>query len=122
MSRLAPFLALAICATEVTAQAVPLTTNRPVRRTLAGGDTARFDIALDSNWVARLTVEQTSVNVRVRAMSPKNAPINGTDASPRATELLQFEATQNGTHQVQVFAGGKDTGVHVLVPLPVTRR
>jgi len=114
MSRFALFVALAICVTEVTAQAVPLTTNRPVRRTLAAGDTARFEIALDSNWLARLTVEQTSVNVRLRALSPRNAPISGTDASPRGTEFLQFEATQKGTHHVQVFAGGNEPGEFVI--------
>lgn len=114
MSRFTPVLALALFATEAAAQAVPLTTNRPVRRTLAAGDTARFEIALDSNWLARLTVEQTSVNVRLRALSPKGAPISGTDASPRGIELLQFEATQKGTHQVQVAASGKEAGEFVI--------
>lgn len=113
---LAPLLALALWATGLAGQATPdpLALNRPIRRAIAAGDTARFAIALDSGWLARLIVEQVNVNVRVRSLSPQGATVRGADASPRGVELLQFEASAPGTHQVQVATASSESGEFVI--------
>ncbi len=88
----------------------PLVVGRPVRVTLARGDTARYAVDADSAFLIRLAVEQVSANAVVRVMSPKDRPMRGVNDAPRGVERLQVEATEKGTHQVQVFLADSTAG------------
>ncbi len=113
MLRLALTLALLSGATDLLAQAT-LTVGRPVRATLARGDTARYRVVADSADLIRLTVNQLSANTVVRVVSPKNRPMRRVNDAPRGTERLQVEATERGAHEVQVLLADSIGGEFVI--------
>ena len=53
----------------------PLAVGRPVRATLARGDTARYRVDADSATIVRLSVDQVSVNAMLRVLGPKGTVV-----------------------------------------------
>ena len=102
MLRVLLAIALLAGSTDLVAQ-TPLVLGRPVRATLARGDTARYQVEADSAFIIRLTVDQHTANTLVRVLSPKGRVLRGVNDLPRGTERLQVEATEKGLHQVQVI-------------------
>ena len=113
MPRLLIALAFFSVSTTLGAQ-TPLTVGRPVRDTLARGDTARYRVDADTGSIIRLTVDQAPANVRVRVLGPKGNQLRNTNASPRGPERVQLETTEKGTHQVQVIPVDSTAGEYVI--------
>lgn len=108
MRRRLPVLALFFAA-PLAAQTV-LTVGRPVRGTLARGDTARYRVDADSATILRVTVDQISVNALVRVTGPRGNLLKAVNAGPRGTERVQVEITAKGAQQVQVIPVDSSTG------------
>ena len=106
-------LAILPSATTLLAQ-TPLSVSRPVRATLARGDTARYQVDADSASIIRLTVDQLSANALVRVLGPKRNLLRSVNASPRGPERLQLEITEKGVHQVQVIPVDSAAGEYVI--------
>jgi CubicO group peptidase (beta-lactamase class C family) len=104
------FVAISCIVTGLSAQSTQLATGRAVRATLATGDTLRYRIALDSNSIARLVVDQQSVDVVVRVIAPGGRRVAQVDGPRRGLERVQFEATASGDYQVLVYPFKEESG------------
>ena len=113
MPRLLIALTFLSVTTTLNAQS-PLTVGRPVRDTLARGDTARYSVDADTGSLIRLTVDQVSANARVRILGPRGNQLRNTNSGPRGMERLQLEITEKGVHQVQVIPVDSAVGEYVI--------
>ena len=109
MLRTLSAIALVCFAADLSAQ-IPITLGRPVRATLALGDTARYQVDADSAMLIRLTVDQHTANVRVRLLDPERRQLRSVNGAPRGLERLQVEAVEKGTHQIQVILADSASG------------
>ena len=109
MPRLPLVLSLLVCAAPLAAQTT-LTVGRPVRATLARGDTARYRVDADSATIIRIRVDQVSVNATVRILGPKGNILQTVNNGPTGPERLQLEITASGAQQVQVIPVDSATG------------
>lgn len=110
MLRLALTVASLFVTADLLAQPAPLTPGRAVRAALASGDTARYRVDLEANSLARLTVDQLSVDVRVRVLNAGGQVVTGANGAQRGQEHLQFESAAPGSFQVQVIPVGEAGG------------
>lgn len=114
MLRTAAFLTALAGASSLGAQSVPLTPGRTIQGSLAKGDTARYQVDLEANALARLTVDQLSVDVRVRVLNARGQVVQGASGEVRGQEHLQFESTDPGSFQVQVIPVGETGGDYTI--------
>jgi CubicO group peptidase (beta-lactamase class C family) len=114
MLRTAALLVALAGASSLSAQPTPLTPGRAVRAALATGDTARYQVVLDSNTFVRAKVDQIAVDVVVRVLAPGGRPILRVDGPARGEEWFQFEATAPGAYQVQVIPFEEETGEYAI--------
>jgi CubicO group peptidase (beta-lactamase class C family) len=105
--------ALLLVTTTLSAQST-LTVARSVRDTLARGDTARYRVEADSGSIIRISIDQVSVNARLRVLGPKGNQLRNINASPRGMERLQFETPEKGTYQLQVMPVDSARGEYVI--------
>ena len=103
MHRVALIGALLCGATDLVAQPITLSVGRPVRATLARGDTARYRFDADSNVIARVAVDQISANTLVRILSPRGRVLRTVNATPRGLERLHVEIGEQGIQQIEVI-------------------
>lgn len=103
MYRVALIGALLCGATNLVAQPTTLSVGRPVRATLARGDTARYRFDADSNVIVRVAVDQISANTLVRILTPRGRVLRTVNATPRGMERVQVEINERGTHQIEVI-------------------
>ena len=101
--RVALIGALLSGATDLVAQPATLSVGRPLRATLARGDTARYRFDADSNVMVRVIVDQISANAMVRVLTPRGRLLRAVNASPRGLERLQVEIGEKGLHQIEVI-------------------
>src|SRR6187200_2373115 len=104
---------LAALPAVVSAQA-PLSIGKPVRATLARGDTARYQVEADSGFIVRLSVDQVSANAGIRVLGPKGNQLRRVNAASRGMERVQFEVVEKGVHQVQVILADSTAGEYVI--------
>lgn len=90
-------------ATDLAAQPATLSVGRPLRATLARGDTARYRFDADSNVIVRVAVDQISANTTVRVLTPRGRLVRAVNATPRGLEQLQVEIGEKGLHQIEVI-------------------
>jgi CubicO group peptidase (beta-lactamase class C family) len=103
MHRVALIGALLCGATDLVAQPITLSVGRPVRATLARGDTARYRFDADSNVIARVAVDQISANTLVRILSPRGRVLRTVNATPRGLERPHVEIGEQGIQQIEVI-------------------
>lgn len=92
----------------------PLAVGRPVRATIARGDTARYHVAVDSAFIIRVAVDQVSANTIVRVLGPRRNVLRTVNGSPRGTERLQLEIIEKGDYQLQVILADSAAGEYVV--------
>lgn len=114
MLRFAFALACLAGTADLMAQPAPLTPGRTVRASLATGDTARYQVVLDTNSFVRAKVDQISVDVVVRVLAPDGRQLLRVDGPARGEEWFQFEAPRPGAYQVQVFPYEEETGDYAI--------
>lgn len=114
MIRLSFALALLIGTADLAAQPALLTPGRTVRASLATGDTARYQVVLDSNTLVRGKVDQIAVDVVVRVLAPGGRQVLRVDGPSRGEEWFQFEAGAAGTYQIQVIPFEEQTGEYAI--------
>lgn len=114
MLRFALTLACLAGTADLMAQPAPLTPGRAVRASLAPGDTARYRVDLEANSLARFTVDQLSIDVRVRVLNAGGQVIQGANESARGQEHLQFESTDPATYQIQILPVGQGAGEYSI--------
>lgn len=114
MVRLSLLLAIVLGSAPLAAQPTPLSPGRAVRAVLAPADTARYRVDLGANSLARLVVDQYSIDVRVRVLDAGGQAIQGANFGARGQEHLQFESTEPGTYQVQVIPAGREGGEYAI--------
>jgi CubicO group peptidase (beta-lactamase class C family) len=112
MLRLLLLVALLGSGTMLRAQS-PLALGRPVRATIARGDTARYQFDADSAFIIRIAVDQVSANTIVRVLGPRRNVLRAVNASPRGTERLQLEISEKGVFQLQVILADSVAGEYV---------
>ena len=68
--------------------------NKPIEREISGSDKFIYQIALNENQYAKITVEQKGVDIRVRLMDSDNKPLNSSDfeVTNRGFETIEFVA------------------------------
>ncbi len=114
MFRTAAFLAALAGASSLGAQSVSLMPGRAIQGSLARGDTARYQVVLDSNSFVRAKVDQVAVDGVVRVLAPGGRPILTVDGPARGEEWFQFEAVAPGAYQVQVIPFEEETGAYAI--------
>ncbi len=113
-----PLLALALLAAATPLAAQPaLTVGTPVSGTVSAKDTARFTLKADSAFVVRLRADQSSGNVALRLVGPKNAAVGAVNATTAGYEELHLVTRESGVHQVQIVAGDSTGGAFTLTLL-----
>lgn len=113
MPRLLIAIGFLFAATTLGAQS-PLTAGRPIRATIAKGDTARYQVQADSGFIIRLEVDQISANTQVRLLGPRRNALRNSNASTRGAERLQVETVEKGTFQVQVIPVDTSSGDYAI--------
>lgn len=114
MFRTAILIAVLGGAADLAAQPAALIPGRAVRASLATGDTARYQVVLDSNTFVRAKVDQIAVDVVVRVLGPDGRAILRVDGPARGEEWFQFEAAAPGAYQVQVIPFEEETGEYAI--------
>ncbi|MFN2315946.1 MAG: serine hydrolase [Gemmatimonadales bacterium] len=114
MLRTTALLAALLGASALAAQPAPLTPGRAMRGSLATGDTARYQVVLDSNSFVRAKVDQITVDVLVRVLAPGGRTLLTVDGPARGEEWFQFEAAAPGTYQIQVIPFEKEAGEYAI--------
>ena len=114
MIRTAVLLAALAATSSLSAQPTPLIPGRAIQGSLATGDTARYQVVLDSNVLVRGKVDQIAVDVVVRVLAPGGRQIVRVDGPARGEEWFQFEAVAPGAYQVQVIPFEEQTGAYTI--------
>ena len=102
MNRAVLIGALLFGAIDLHSQPSALSVGRPVRATIARGDTARYRFDADSNVIVRLAVDQISANTIVRLRAPRGRLLGAVNATRRGLERTQVEITERGSYQIEV--------------------
>lgn len=96
-------LALGPVAGEVAAQRLELRQGRPVRGSLAKGDTVRYSVQLGDDWFLYGVVDQISVDVVVRLLGPDGKQRGRFDGPARGSERFSRQTTDAGVHVIEVI-------------------
>ena len=95
---------------DLAAQTTPLVVGRPVRTSLTRGDTARYQVAADSNDIVRLTVDQIGANALVRVLAPGGRVVRSVNETRTGAERVQFEVIEKGVQQIQLVVADSSSG------------
>ena len=100
-------LLIAISSTSAQTAGVPAVTlaqGSKLSRDLKGGDKHHFDLAMDENSVATISVEQRGIDVAVRVIGPDGKAVVETDLEIRKNgrETLEFVSTAKQTWKIEV--------------------
>jgi len=102
----------------VQAQDPSLAPNKPVERTIVGGESHTYPISLAAGQFMRVFVEQRGINVQVALSSPDGKPIVESDLifNQALTEPVSFEASAAGTYRLVVRSTrpASDTGKYEI--------
>ena len=103
MLRLAALCMVAACARPAV-QAPRLATGSSVERTIAMGETHRYDVELTGDQVLIAAVDQLGADVIVSAFGPDGAALAKIDSPTggKGTEQLRVDAKQPGTYRIEV--------------------
>ena len=113
--RFALFLAFGLSAAAATAQnpseVRPLESGKPVERTIAGGESQTYQIALAAGQFIRVVAEQRGMDVKLSLAGPDGKPLIESDLTSiiGAPDSLAYEAAAAGTYQMVVRANGAAT-------------
>ena len=86
------------------AQVTELRSGRPVRGTLAAGDTARYTMSVGTDHFVFGQVDQVSVDVAVRVLGPGGDVVLRASGLGRGSERFAGELKEAGTYTVEVNA------------------
>jgi len=114
MLRTAALLAALGTPFTVQAQVTPLVPGRAVSGTLAKGDTARYQVTVDSSMLVRAVVNQVSVDAVVRVLGPRGQVVLTADGPARGEERIQFETAATGDYQIQVIPFEQEVGAFTI--------
>jgi hypothetical protein len=86
-----------------------LTIGTPVERTLSGGQSHNYTVALDPNQFAQLVVDQHGIDVIVRVFSPDGKKLGEFDSpnGDQGAENVSFVARDAGVYRVEVAPLGQ---------------
>jgi len=101
---------LLTAAAPASAQSSELLRGRAVPGTLATGDTARYTVTAAASAFVWGVVDQRTVDVVVRVLSPDGTPLVRVDGPDTGPERFRFETKVAGAHQVQVIGFEGATG------------
>jgi len=109
-------------ADDLAAQATELREGRPVRGTLAEGDTARYTVELGEDYFLFGEVDQISVDVVVRLLGPDGNQRGRFGRLGRGGERFSSQTTDAGVYTIEVIPSGEATGnyeitLHRVEPL-----
>lgn len=95
---------------DLAGQHTELRKGRPVRGTLAKGDTARYSVTLGDKHFLYGEVNQISVNVVVRILGPDGNQRGRFDGPARGGERFFRQTTDAGVHIIEVIPLQEETG------------
>jgi hypothetical protein len=104
---LVPFLLLVSCPLlfgSPAHQEPNLQTGTSISRTIGRGQSQRFAVTLDKDYLAHVVVEQRGIDLIVRVYSPDSKHIGEFDSpnGPSGPEVVKFVATAPGAYSVEV--------------------
>ena len=97
-------LAFAACPFSYAQEPITLEPGKTIYRDLSGGQVDTFQIELDANQIAKLTIEQRGVDVFIRLVAADGSIPIEVDSDPRndGEEKLDFVAPAAGTYKLTV--------------------
>jgi CubicO group peptidase (beta-lactamase class C family) len=103
MTRFVLVFFLLFLGTEVGAQERTLKRGDTLRGTLTAGDTIRYLLDTEAEYLVRGSVDQISVDVIVRVLNPDGTAIRTLDGPARGPERFQFETDEEGEYRIEVI-------------------
>ena len=97
-------LCIVLAGQVVQAQEQSLAPNKPVERTIAGGESHTYQINLAAGQFIRVMVEQRGIDVKVALSSPDGKPVVESDLifNQALTEPVSYESSATGAYQLVV--------------------
>jgi CubicO group peptidase (beta-lactamase class C family) len=96
------------------AQEIPLSAGRSLSGSLAPGDTVVYNVTAGDDYLVRGAVDQLSVDVVVRILSPTGRVVSTIDGPAEGPERFQFETDADGAWKIQVIPFEEGTGEYSI--------
>jgi CubicO group peptidase (beta-lactamase class C family) len=96
------------------AQEIPLSAGRSLSGSLAPGDTVVYNVTAGDDYLVRGAVDQLSVDVVVRILSPTGRVVSTIDGPAEGPERFQFETDAEGAWKIQVIPFEEGTGEYSI--------
>jgi len=98
----------------VNAQEIPLSTGSPLSGHLTAGDTMVYTVTAGDEYLVRGAVDQLSVDVIVRVLTPAGRVVRTIDGPAEGLEHFQFETDTEGAWQIQVIPFEEGAGDYTI--------
>ena len=108
------FLVTLAFATDLAAQDQSLRTGESLRASLESGDTVRYVLATESDYLVRGVVDQISVDVVLRILRPDGRAVRTIDGPAVGPERFQFETDVDGNYRIEVIGFEDAAGDYVI--------
>jgi CubicO group peptidase (beta-lactamase class C family) len=96
------------------AQEIPISAGRSLSGSLAPGDTVVYNVTAGDDYLVRGAVDQLSVDVVVRILSPTGRVVSTIDGPAEGPERFQFETDAEGAWKIQVIPFEEGTGEYSI--------
>jgi CubicO group peptidase (beta-lactamase class C family) len=102
-------------AVDLSAQSTVLEEGRPVRGTIAAGDTARYTVDVGEDYWVFLEVDQIDVDVSVRVLRPDGNQLSRSNGPGRGGERLAGRLADAGVYTIEVIPADKQAGDYAII-------
>ncbi len=89
---------------------VPLRVGESLTGSLSAGDTLRYTLDTEPDYLVRGVVDQRTVNVAVRVLRPDRSQLQSVDVRVRGAEPFQFETEKEGAYELEVVPVDEEEG------------